>query len=251
MDDRIRRRIEDVTGLPFEAVPDEGVKVTVSNARSDRPKNRLLVQRVIGKNGVLVTGIPRILEEISGCVRTMTTWELFSPLGIAEVRRRLSPEDAESVDEIYGLDFYLSKSEEFRPFESRHKVVALSRKDVPLSQYDLRLSERRSFETGDFIWAFACFQDDPASSGRLSLFGSGCASIAIVIWEDDQLAGFGVETEETLRGRGYAEAVVSAATKWVLDQHAIAWYGAYSTNVPSLRIARRLGFSLGSSSFRA
>lgn len=251
MDDRIRRRIKEATGLPSEAFPDQGVKVSVSSARTDRPKNRLLVQRLTGKNGILVTGIPRVLQDISGCVGTMTGWELFSPLGIAEVRRRLSPDDARSLDEAYGLDFYIAKREEFRPFESQHEVVALSRKDVPRSQYDLRLSERRSFETGDFVWAFACFDQEPFAAKSLSLFGARCASIAIIIWENDGLAGFGVETEESLRGKGYALAVVSEATKWVLGQDAMPWYGAHSTNIPSLRIARRLGFSLCSSSFRA
>jgi RimJ/RimL family protein N-acetyltransferase len=251
MDGRIRRRIEYVTGLPFETFPNEGVKVVVSDARSERPKNRLLVQRVMGKNGVLVTGTPRILKDISRWLNTMTSWEIFSPLGIAEMKRRLSPDDSAALDEDYGLDYYLSEREEFLPFESGHTVTTLTTKDIPPSQYQLRLSERRTIEAGDFTWAFACFSQESPPATRLSLFGSHCASIAIVIWENDVLAGFGVETEESLWGRGHGLAVVSAATKWVLDQEAVAWYGAYSNNIASLRIARRLGFSLGSSSIRA
>ena len=48
--------------------------------------------------------------------------------------------------------------------------------------------------------------------------------------------------------RGFAKAgnwrvvIGSAATEWILQQGAVAWYGAYADNIPSLRIARRLGF---------
>ena len=122
MDGRIRRRIEYVTGLPFETFPNEGVKVVVSDARSERPKNRLLVQRVMGKNGVLVTGTPRILKDISRWLNTMTSWEIFSPLGIAEMKRRLSLDDSAALDEDYGLDYYLSEREEFLPFEAANRI---------------------------------------------------------------------------------------------------------------------------------
>ncbi len=114
------------------------------------------------------------------------------------------------------------------------------------------MAERRSFERDDFTWAFTCYHEDPnVKPDRLGWFGPRCASIAIIIWVNDDIAGFGVGTEKALEGQGYALAAVSAATQWVLDQGAIAWYGAYSDNIPSLRIARRLGFSLFHSSLRA
>ena len=46
------------------------------------------------------------------------------------------------------------------------------------------------------------------------------------------------------RGKGYGSAVVSAATAWTLAQGEAPVYAAYANNIPSLRIARRLGFSL-------
>lgn len=232
---------------------DEGVCVRVSDARTDEPKNRLLAQRVAGQNGVLVTGIPRVVRAVSDCVESMTSWELFSPLGLAEIKRSLSSDDAECLDETYGFDFVLTGNENFRPVRSQHKVIALRKKDIPSEQYDLRMAERRPSETDDFIWAFACYRSEPnMTATELAPFGPLCASIAVVIWENDgDIATYGVMMEELLRGRGYALATVSAATQWILDQDAIAWYGAYSNNIPSLRIARRLGFSLAYQSFGA
>ena len=62
--------------------------------------------------------------------------------------------------------------------------------------------------------------------------------------DDSDVATFGVMTEVDYRDQGFGVAVVSAATEWVLNQGAVAWYGAYADNIPSLRIARRLGFQL-------
>lgn len=252
MDYRICNRIEKVAGFPLQTFPDEGVCVRVSNARTDEPKNRLLAQRVTGHNGVLVTGIPRVVKAVSDCTESMTVWELFSPLGLAEIKRSLPPADAECLDETYSQNFFLIGNEEFRPVSSQHKVAVLRKKDIPSKQYDLRMGERRSSETGDFILAFACYHNEPNIPATwLPEWGPLCASVAVIIWKDDGVAEFGVGTEELLRGQGYAIAVVSAATQWILGQDAVAWYGSYSNNIPSLRIARRLGFSLVSQSFRA
>jgi hypothetical protein len=64
MNDRIAKRIESAAGLPFHEFPQDGVLVCVSGTRTDEPKNRLLAQRVMEKNGVLITGIPRMVEAI-------------------------------------------------------------------------------------------------------------------------------------------------------------------------------------------
>ncbi len=170
--------------------------------------------------------------------------EVFSPLGLAELRRAMAPEDAESL--AHGLDYVLGDMRKFRPAETPHKPVALTKKDIPPEQFELRMSERRppaGAKEEDFVWAFACRHDDEgAEATELALFGPRCASIAIVIWQSADVASFGVWTEETYRGRRYALAAMSAATEFVLEQGAVAMYGAYTSNVPSLRIPRRLGF---------
>ena len=63
------------------------------------------------------------------------------------------------------------------------------------------------------------------------------------MWKDGPVATFGVGTEESCRGQGFGAAAVSATTKWILDQGEVAVYEAYADNIPSLRIARRLGFT--------
>lgn len=130
MDCRTCKRIENTAGFPLQTFPDEGVCVRVSNARTDEPKNRLLAQRVAGHNGVLVTGIPRVVRAVSDCAESMTSWELFSPLGLAEIKRLLPPADSGCLDETYGFDFVLIEHERFRSARSRHEVFALKRKDI-------------------------------------------------------------------------------------------------------------------------
>jgi RimJ/RimL family protein N-acetyltransferase len=252
MDVRIEKWIENAAGLSITEFPDEGVRVSISQARNDKPRNRLLVQRVIGKNGVLVTGIPRIIAAVKECTEAMTNWELFSPFGLAEIRRALPSEDAKHLDEIYGLDYFLTEREQFCPAKTRHNVNPLKKKDIPLGDENLRLGERRSTETDDFTWAFTCYHNDPNIPAiLLPDYGPHCASVAVIFWRNNDIAGLGVGTEDALRGRGYATDVVCAGTQFILDQGGIAWYGAYANNVPSLRIPRRLGFSLVHSSFCA
>jgi len=253
MDYRVQKRLENTAGVPLQTFPDEGVLVCESAARTDEPKNRVLVQRVDSKNGVLVTGIPRIAKVVAACAQSMTSWELFSPLGLAEMRRALSQADAEHLDQTYGFDFVLAEHERFRPARPQHKAIALTRKDIPFEQFTLRMAERRPSETDDFTWAFACYHDDPSvPATELAPFGPCCASIAIVIWKgSEDIATYGVGTEEALQGQGYGLAAVSAATQFILDQGAVAWYEAYADNIRSLRIARRLGFSLACQTFGA
>jgi RimJ/RimL family protein N-acetyltransferase len=157
----------------------------------------------------------------------------------------MRPEDAESL--AHGLDYVLTDPSRFRPAETPHAAVSLRKKDIPSQQRELRMSQRRSpaeAEQEDFVWAFACYHDDRgAVATELVPFGPQCASIATVEWETRDVASFGVWTEEGYRGRGYALAAVSAATRFVLEQGAVPIYGAYATNIPSLRIPRRLGYS--------
>ncbi|MFA5308500.1 MAG: hypothetical protein WC370_03320 [Dehalococcoidales bacterium] len=224
----------------------------MSGARTDKPKNRLLVQRITGNSGILVTGIPRIVTAVKDCAESLTDRELFSPFGLAAIKRALPSADAASLDEMYGLDYFLTEREKFRPVKPRHDVAALKKKDIPAGDYALRLGERRSSETGDFTWAFACYHNDPTvPAALLPEYGPRCASVAVIFWRGDDVAGFGVATEGPLRGQGYALDVVAAGTLFILDQGGIAWYGAYANNIPSLRIAGRLGFSPVHSSFSA
>jgi RimJ/RimL family protein N-acetyltransferase len=250
MDYRIIKWIENASGLPLKIFPDDGVRVVVSKARTDEPKNRLRAQRVMEKNGVLVTGIPRVVEAVKSTAESLTSWELFSPFGLEEIKRAIAPEDAKDLDTVYGFDYFLTDSKDFRPVKPRHPVVALHKKDIPRGDEELRRGERRSTEKDDFTWAFTCYHNDPNVPAKtLREYGPRCASVAVIFWKSDDLAGFGVATEEGLRRQGYALDVVSTATQFVLGRGGVAWYGAYADNIPSLHIPRRLGYSLIHSSF--
>ena len=244
LDPRVQSYLEGRMGLPLAAFPRASMGVRESPKRTDEHGNRLFIVRIA--DGALATGIPRIVAAIAPVLRSMTISELFSPLGQAELGRAMEPGGIAPL--ALGFDYTLAGQRDFRPVKTRHTPVALTRKDIPPEQLQLRMSERRPHveaKQEDFVWAFACYHDDAdATATELAPFGPRCASIAVIIWKAPDLAEFGVGTEEGFRGRGYGLAAVSAATKFVLEQGAVAWYGAYATNVPSLRIARRLGYGL-------
>ena len=241
MDDRIRKHLENELGLSLQSVPYKGINISESPKRTDKPGNRLLIYHILNRDGVLITAIPRIIDAIIPVAQSMSMWELFSPLGIADLQRVLQPKGIESL--FHGFDYTLTDKRDFRPAVTSYVPVPLTKSDIPSEQFDLRMSERKQPVSENFIWAFACYhRNHEATATRLATFGPCCASIAIIIWKDGPVATYGVGTEEGYESQGYGLAVVSAATKWVLEQGEVATYGAYTTNIPSLRIAHRLGF---------
>ena len=188
--------------------------------------------------------MPGSVDRITHAVRQMTACEIFSPLGGAELCRALGLSDEPPPQYcLYGFDYVLSGVEDFCPAQTTLTATPLRKKDIPREQFEMRMSERRQPPAEDFTWAFACYRDDLTfRATELAPFGAQCASIAIAIWKDGPVATYGVGTEESCRGQGFGVAAVSATTKWILEQGEVAVYGAYANNIPSLRIARRLGF---------
>jgi len=217
LDGRVRSHLEEHLGFPLATSPRAGVEVHESPKRADTRDNRLCIVRI--GNGALATAIPRVVAAISPLIPSLTIDELFSPLGLAELGRAMGSEDGESL--AHGFDYLLTDMREFRPAETPHNAVALTKKDIPPEQFDQRMSERRppaDAKEDDFVWAFACYHDDEdAEATELAPFGARCASIAIVIWKSADLAEFGVGTEEAYRGRRYALAAVSAATQFIAE----------------------------------
>jgi RimJ/RimL family protein N-acetyltransferase len=242
LEPRVRAYLEQRLGVPLQAFPAAGIAVCESPARSDERMNRL---RMIGVgDAALVTATPEVAAAISPAVESMAVREIFSPLGVAELRRAMGLDDEASL--CFGLDYMLTDPSEFRAAGTPHVPAALTKKDIPPEQFESCMSNRRppdEAEQEDFIWAFACRHDDEkAEATELARFGPRCASIAFVLWKTRDVAGVAVGTEEGFRGRGYGIAVVSAATRYILAQGAVARYGALTTNIPSLRIPRRLGY---------
>jgi RimJ/RimL family protein N-acetyltransferase len=253
MDERIRRHLEAELGLALDSVPDAGPCFRPSPKRTSEPGNRLLILRMAGRQSVVVTGTPFVLSAVRPVVESMTACELFSPLGTAELNRAMGRIGYDSPAASCGFVYALSDPRDLRPAQTAHAPLPLTRKDIPAGQLDLRMRQRRRPVAEDFIWAFACYHDDPdAEATELTPFGPQCASIAIIIWRHGtDVASFGVGTEQAFRGQGYALACVSAATRWVLEQGAVARYGADADNAASLRIPRRLGFTLLCQDIRA
>ena len=249
MDERVRRFLEDRLGLGLAALPKEGVGVWASSRRADARWNRFRAFRV--DNATLVTCLPSLFDVVAPVVRSMTTWELFSPLGEAEIRRVLGPEVGKDL--FHGLQYALSDRSCFRPATTSHAPRRQAKADIPPSQRELRMSQRQRPVGNDFMWAFACYQDDEnVSATDLAEFGRQCVSIAIIIWEPGHdIATYGVGTHQDYQGRGYALANMTAATDYILQQGGVALYEAAVTNIPSLRIPRRLGFSCAWQEMRA
>ena len=245
MDHRVRRYLESEAGISLTGLPDNEVCVHESPKRTGERGNRVVVQRIAGRNGLLVTVASGSVDAITRAVRQMTPSEILSPLGRAELCRALGLIDEPPPQYyLYGFNYVLTTLEDFYPAQTRHTATPLRKKDIPQEQFEMRMSERRQPPAEDFIWAFACYRDDPTfRATELALFGAQCASIAIAIWKDGPVAEYAVGTEESCRGQGFGLAAVSATTKWVLEQGEVAVYRAYANNIPSLRIARRLGFA--------
>ena len=249
LDGRIRCLLQEELGFELGAFPAKGVQVRASVKRVDEHWKRLKAVR-IGDSAV-VTCLPSLLDTITPAIQSMTTWELFSPLGEAELRRALGPEVGKEL--FHGLQYVLSDRGSFRPARTPHTPRPLGKDDIPSAQHVLRMSERRRPVRDDFIWAFACYRDsENVSASDLAEFGRQCVSIAIVIWNEGQgIATYGLGTHEGYRGQGYALANMTAATDYVLEQGGVAYYEAAVTNIPSLRIPRRLGFTFAWQEMRA
>jgi RimJ/RimL family protein N-acetyltransferase len=241
IDRRVHLYLERDLGVSFQSFPRAGIDVREGPKHTDVRGNRLSILGI--GDGALAVATPDVAAAVSPVLSTLTVNELFSPLGLSELGRTLRPQHAPSLSHEW--DYVVTDPSEFRPADTAHVAVPLRKENIPPEQFELRMSERRcpaEAEQDDFVWAFACYHGDPDTAAALGAFGPHCASIARVIWMGREVASFAVQTEEAYRGRGYALAVVSAATRFVLAQGAVAIYSSDATNLPSLRIPRRLGY---------
>jgi len=51
-----------------------------------------------------------------------------------------------------------------------------------------------------------------------------------------------LQTREAHQGQGFAASVVSVATRWILEKGKLPVYAARKMNVPSIRLAQRIGY---------
>ena len=200
------------------------------------------MHRDADRDGALATGIPRVVDGLTPVLGDMSTTELFSPLGIAEIRRALPGQDSESLLEDGGLDYTIDVPESFRPVAAGHEPQPLTAKDIPSASHDfsLRMSERDASPPDGRVWAFACYD------------GGDGVSIAVIRWEAEPVGTITIAgTKPRCRQKGYGRAVVSAATEYILQQGHVASYGTVRGNVPALRMIRPLGYKLAYESIYA
>jgi len=127
----------------------------------------------------------------------------------------------------YGLQLY-ADPHSFRPYRS-HPVRRLTPEDLPAlraSQHRLA-HEEKQIEAGD---AFAILDGGQVLSYSLIL------RLSADVWE------ITVATDAPYRGRGYAKAVVSAATEATLNVGRIPVYSCDEHNIASRRVAEALGY---------
>ena len=230
LDDRVRFYLERELGFPLDSFPRAGIAVSESPKRTDEPRHRMLIAGI--GHRALATGTPRVVSAIGPVIRTMSVWELFSPLGLAELGRVLQPENPDVAELCFN---YTLTSEHYRAPRQRSRApVKLPDLDThtPPDDADLLKGPQVLPPGQDFVPAFAIYQDDRqvATSG--------------IRWRAPGFVEIGVGTEEGYRGRGYGRAVVASAAEWILSQGTVACYGAVPANIPSLRIPRGLGFRL-------
>lgn len=231
----IRAALEEGLGFPLDSFPRSGIDLRVSHARTDRPGNLLLAHRLPGCDGALATAIPRIAEAVRPLLTEMSSAELFSPLGVAELRRALSEEDGRAILEQPGLDYAIASPEAFRPAAAGHRTVLLTGRDIPSvrEEFSLRMGERDADPPEGLAWAF------------VGCSGNERVSIAVIRWDEGATAHIAIAgTKEPFRGRGYGRAAVSAATEYILAQGRVPIYGTIRSNIAALRMIRPLGYRL-------
>jgi len=166
----------------------------------------------------------------------MSFFELFSPIGICDLRRAiglgtlgvLEGEDPlQGMRHYVGVSYYLTEMADFRQPDSPHQPIrAEGLPDTLAEAPELACKE---------VPAFAAHCDGQE------------VSRSTVWWDPDVPYEIGVHTiftDKEHRGKGYGAAVVAATTKWILAQGAIAAYGALWDNIPALRYVRRMGYKL-------
>ena len=212
----VAQYLEADLGFPIESLPAQGVSLRESSARADRENARLLAVRLGG--AALATGTPSVARVTESFFSKLDIWEVFSPFGVAELTRALATLDAEAKGG--GFHYTLGQSDFVCP---RLSVEPDQLIDMPKSEAAFG---------GDWLDAFCVYQDGQQ------------VALSRVRWNAADFIEIDVETSQEHRSRGYGTAVVAKAAQWILKRQAIAHYAVLPSNIQSVRIPNRLGFSL-------
>ena len=208
--------IELALGFSPRSFPKRGIELRETPVRLDQRADRMMLRRI--GSAALATGSPRVLDAIGPVVRSMTLGELFSALGLLELRRAMRLGEDETLGQTFS--YTVIDRREFRPWPEQERAICLLPPDFRIQRQDTD--------------AFAVVEDDER------------VAVTSIRSPLPDYIYIGVETAEEHRLRGHGLAVVSATTDWILRQGAVAHYNTRLTNTASLRLARRLGFVLTS-----
>jgi GNAT superfamily N-acetyltransferase len=211
MEYRIIQSIETWLGCAIDDKSNGKIHLLSTSSRTDAPYNRLVINRIVGKNVVIATCIPRLVDKLTPLLDSITEWELFSEYGLALLRNHMSSEDAQYLGQ--GLSYAKIQTDNFLE-ECLDFVV------------------RKTNENGLVVGFVYVLDDIEVSSVELSRRDS---SDTIFI---------NVETKKDYRGKGFGTCVVKVATDWLLTNGFVPRYGAGVSNTASLSIARKLQYNL-------
>jgi GNAT superfamily N-acetyltransferase len=175
----------------------------------------------------IVSVPPAVLRTIQQKIAGSAADEVFT---VAYVARLCG----DAVERIIGPAWQgCADGSDFRPADTCGACLL-----QPANEHALRLLERAcdptEWEHSSIVWErppiFGCFLGaELAAAGTLVRWGDGLLSVGII-------------THPAHRGQGYGRAVVSAMTAHGLAQGAILRYQTLQANLPSVAIARALGY---------
>lgn len=227
IDERVRFFMERRMGIDPASFPRGGTAVRLSWRRKDIPWKRLSIVRI--GDGAVATTIPRLIRAVAPLSVRLSAAELFSSDGLCELHKALLPHGIKDLRE--GYHFTAADKRRLEAHACAEPPVKVLENDGPPSN-GLSPYPRLLPPVHHFVAAFAVCRDHR----RVARAG--------IRWHSSDLIEIGVESDEAYRRRGFGTAVVAAAARWVLDQGAVVYYRVFPSNVPSVRIARRLGFDL-------
>lgn len=176
----------------------------------------------------VVTVPPRCLSVVIDAVRDKTPDEVFDSVFLISTF-------GNTIERLVGPSYRgCADASDFRPVDPRGTR--------PLGPEDSPALKRLAAACGPEAWSHSSIAfDRPPVFGRF--VGHELAAAGSLYSASDRLRNVGILTHPAFRGQGYGRAVVSAMCAHALASGEVPQYQTLLSNLPSLAIARALGFS--------
>lgn len=212
----VRPWIQQRLGFPYSAMSEDRVPVLASDADTlDLPLRAI---KVSGKAALATR--PEWVERLQTIVDDLPLDLLFSVLGAYDLARVTLPDGVG----IWGPVWYFFADEEcWQPYDD-HRPVHLNPKDLTNVDYDL-------------FWH--CSANSLAGFG---IFDAEKLIALATVWDSgDPMWEIGMDVVPDAKLTGLGRTVVSAATRWILNNGKFALGTTAPFNVPSARTLRSVG----------